>query len=60
MNDIIDRIERLGYIQQVKKLKRKSNEGSDIYTDEAIEMPDEKGQKINEKRITDRKRSQSG
>jgi hypothetical protein len=51
----IERVDRLGtlswhgyssYVQEVKK-KLLSNEKAEVYTYEAIEMPDECGQRIN-------------
>ena len=35
------------YVQEIEKSKLKTNEKAEVYTHEAIEMPDDKGQRIN-------------
>jgi len=56
MTNKIERINRLGalnwygysrYVQEVEKSKHITNERAVVYIHNAVEMPDEKGQRIN-------------
>jgi len=51
-----ERINRLGqfafygysqYVQEVEKSKLQTNEKAEVYVHDAVEMPDNKGQRIN-------------